>query len=384
MPALSYRRVTFSLLALAVLLGLLADALQHRHTRFNLLAFVRGPAGVQTRDDAALLSGWLEQVDNSWEVGKNHQRVRSAFRRVVSDARRATVSVKRGERQVALGTVVDPDGYILTKASEVVGDQPIVCQFYDRRSREAERIGVLPTLDLAMLKVDLDHLTPAHWSDLQQPPAVGSLLATSDLSVEPLAVGVVSLAPVQIANDGVLGIQLSDTRSGPRVNLVIEPSAAAEAGIQHGDLVLQVDERTVSTSEQLVSTIQQRLPGDQVALRVRRGDSELTVNATLGRRTELDQENSDFQSFLGGQLSFRRTGFSSVLQHDTFLLPEHCGGPVCDLDGRVVGINIARAERIASYALPASVIVPWLDDLKAGKYQSLTIGHQLTSTSATQ
>ena len=30
-------------------------------------------------------------------------------------------------------------------------------------------------------------------------------------------------------------------------------------------------------------------------------------------------------------------------------------------DGRVVGINIARAERIASYALPAKEIQPWIE-----------------------
>ena len=75
----------------------------------------------------------------------------------------------------------------------------------------------------------------------------------------------------------------------------------------------------------------------------------------------VDIENSDFQSFLGGDLSVRRTGFPTVLQHDTFLLPQHCGGPIVDLDGRVVGINIARAERIASYALPAKEIQPWIE-----------------------
>src|SRR5690606_15227199 len=73
------------------------------------------------------------------------------------------------------------------------------------------------------------------------------------------------------------------------------------------------------------------------------------------------------------QLSFRRTGFESVLQHDTFLLPEHCGGPLCDLDGHVVGINIARAERIASYALPAAAILPWIDELKSGRSDSLIV-----------
>jgi DNA repair exonuclease SbcCD ATPase subunit len=38
------------------------------------------------------------------------------------------------------------------------------------------------------------------------------------------------------------------------------------------------------------------------------------------------------------------------------LAPEECGGPLVDLDGRVVGINISRAGRVNSYALPVSLV----------------------------
>jgi serine protease Do len=61
---------------------------------------------------------------------------------------------------------------------------------------------------------------------------------------------------------------------------------------------------------------------------------------------------------LGGPLSRRRAGFPSVLQHDSVLRPRDCGGPIVDLDGNVVGVNIARASRVASYALPVSVVRP--------------------------
>ena len=141
--------------------------------------------------------------------------------------------------------------------------------------------------------------------------------------------------------------------------------------------------QAVTSSDQLIGMISQHLPGDAVSLLVRRGDDRLTFEAKLGRRADLDQENSDFQSFLGGELSFRRSGFSSVLQHDTFLLPEHCGGPLCDLEGRVVGINIARAERIASYALPAATIIPWVEQMKAGQHESLAVGQSRSGRVAT-
>ena len=74
-----------------------------------------------------------------------------------------------------------------------------------------------------------------------------------------------------------------------------------------------------------------------------------------------------FQEDIGGRLSKRRTGFPLALQHDTVLQPNQCGGPLVDLDGQVVGINIARASRVASYALPAAVVKPVLEKLKSGE-----------------
>ena len=70
------------------------------------------------------------------------------------------------------------------------------------------------------------------------------------------------------------------------------------------------------------------------------------------------------QQNLGGPLSSRRSGFQSVLQHDTVLRPEQCGGPILNTKGQAIGINIARATRVASYALPASVIVEVIDEMK--------------------
>ena len=70
---------------------------------------------------------------------------------------------------------------------------------------------------------------------------------------------------------------------------------------------------------------------------------------------------------MGGELSGRRTGFPAVLQTDMVVEPKDCGGPVVDLDGKVLGINIARAGRVETWILPSENIRPLLDDLKAGK-----------------
>src|SRR5438034_10391905 len=70
---------------------------------------------------------------------------------------------------------------------------------------------------------------------------------------------------------------------------------------------------------------------------------------------------------MGSALSSRRNGYPSILQHDSVVKPTDCGGPIVDLDGKVIGINICRAGRVESWAVPAEAIQPLLFDLMAGK-----------------
>ena len=60
--------------------------------------------------------------------------------------------------------------------------------------------------------------------------------------------------------------------------------------------------------------------------------------------------------------------FPTILQHDSVLAATDCGGPILYLEGRVVGINICRAGRVETYAVPAEVIQPllrtWMNEQK--------------------
>ena len=67
---------------------------------------------------------------------------------------------------------------------------------------------------------------------------------------------------------------------------------------------------------------------------------------------------SENDSRVNGPRNARLSGFDRVIQHDTVLDPDECGGPVLDTSGRVLGLNIARAGRVVTYSLPASLVVP--------------------------
>ena len=61
-------------------------------------------------------------------------------------------------------------------------------------------------------------------------------------------------------------------------------SAAAKAGLRHGDIILAVDQVAVDRRHSLTGLIAARKPGDTVRVRIKRGDSERTVGVKLGSR----------------------------------------------------------------------------------------------------
>lgn len=291
--------------------------------------------------------------------------VRAAFRTAVSESTAATVEVRSGGKRVALGGVVGADGWVLTKATQL--NEPVSCRLQDGRELDARIVGIDRAFDLAMLKLDakgLPVLTLLREDDAE----VGEWVATVSTGRDPMAVGVVSVATRPIRQQrGWLGIQLDMNTTDPRVTLVYEDSGAAAAGVQVNDLVTAVNEIPTPTRERLINTIKDYSPGDAIELEIRRNGKKLSLHGVLTARVAgMPMDRRDFQNSLGSQLSERRFGFPGAFQHDTVLKPRDCGGPLVDLDGRVVGFNIARSGRTESYAIPASAIVPRLYDLMSG------------------
>ena len=102
----------------------------------------------------------------------------------------------------------------------------------------------------------------------------------------------------------------------------------------------------------------------RTGLRFARESTEL--KATLQKRPTGDNRG-ELQNNMGSQLSARRSGYPMILTHDSVVKPADCGGPLVDLDGNVIGINISRAGRTESWVIPTEVIRELLADLKSGK-----------------
>jgi serine protease Do len=303
-----------------------------------------------------------------------------AFREVAARAGRSTVRVRCDGRDVALGTVASADGWILTKASLLTGTPAV--RLADGRELEARVVGVHEAHDVALLKVDAAGLRPVRWRPSKEVP-VGYWAVSAGPDGRPVAVGVVSVGTRDLPRGkgeyqpppggGFLGISLDPAEREVKVSQVVPGGGAAKAGLHVNDTILAVSGKAVRDGEALLRLLGSLRPGDEVELRVKRGERELRLRARLGKRPP---DRGEFQNSLGSELSKRRTGFPTVLQHDSVIRPRDCGGPVVDLDGRAIGLNICRAGRTESYAVPTEVLLRLLPEMQAGRYPPRRAGRQ--------
>ena len=69
------------------------------------------------------------------------------------------------------------------------------------------------------------------------------------------------------------------------VEKVVKDSAAEQAGIQSGDLILKLEDKTISSGEALSAAIGAYKPGDKATLTIQRDGQEMTVEVTFGEYT---------------------------------------------------------------------------------------------------
>lgn len=322
------------------------------------------------------------------EFLRNGPEMFKAFRPVIAKSSEATVRVLADSKPVAYGTVVEADGLILTKWDEIRGARRVVCRTHDGKELLAKVIGVEKDYDLAMLKVDASDLPTVQWEDIKK-ATVGRWVASVGTGDDPLAVGVISVAKRKLVpgdqpaknvnvNAGYMGVSLADADMGAKIvgfgsgigngkkKGGAEKTPAEKAGLKIDDIVYEAAGRKVGNAETLIGIVGRMKAGDEVLLKVMRGEEELEITIKLGKRPVDLGVNP--QEVMGTKLSNRRGGFPFILQHDSGLDPRDCGGPLVDIDGKTVGINITRAGRTETYAIPADEIQALMPKFKNGDF----------------
>ncbi len=322
------------------------------------------------------------QGKRSSKYEKGHRRVLSEFRPVVKAARESTVAVYADGESAALATIVTADGYALTKLSAVKkGD--LECEFSDGATVKAKVVDKLKDYDLALIKLEAKDLKPVEFTSEDDLP-VGTVLTAAGTDEDPVAVGVVSVLTRSLDSrqKGFLGVRMDAGEGGVKVTMVSEGTAAAKAGLKVDDVITTVDGKAVATPADLTGLIVHKKPGEEVNLTYRRGNDDKGVIVTLGSRADAGsdtpgglnedqirrmQRRADQTANMGMTTFDPADNLPKALQNDLAIAADQCGGPVVDLDGHVVGINISRTERTKTFAIPGSTVRTILKNVAEGK-----------------
>ena len=291
-----------------------------------------------------------------------------ALQPVTSKAASSVVAVEVNGKVVALGTVVSDSGHILTKNTETLEGEV-------SRPGASGRVGLkliqrFPKRDLALYQGAPEGLEPVRWASKKKSP-IGTLLTSPDPDGEPLGIGLVSVLPRALGEIGFLGIQAGEGEGGVVIVRIVNGSPAEEAGLRADDVITHVDGEALQDPFAFGSKIRTYRAGDKVEFTYRRGEEEEKIGVKLASRPE-EQSSDRFRRMneMSGPLSDRLSGFPLALQHDIPLDPSVCGGPLLDLQGRCVGINVSRAGRVKTFAVPTTDIRKLLssvDELNASK-----------------
>jgi serine protease Do len=285
-----------------------------------------------------------------------------AFRGLPEHLRSNVVEVHGANgRPSAVGTIVDPDGWILTVASLLPAEPK--CRLPDEQVVPATVVGVNPDFDVALLKVGAANLRGVEWAGAET--TAGTILAApsaSPTTARPFfGVGIVSVAtrdlpgpyPKQRAHQqfkaqppGVFG---TPTAVGLRIDRL--DVISADSGIRVGDILVSMGETSIRTQDDVAASVAGLRPGDSVMMRVLRGEESLEFSVVLGAAL--------------GIWSKPYGALPTLFEHDMLLLPSQCGGPVVNLDGKAVGITVYRGK-YGCLAIPASCLERLLPELRSG------------------
>lgn len=298
-------------------------------------------------------------------VDRQAEEFNQALAPALADAAKSTVRLWAGSRRLAYGTVVGDGTKILTKWSEIArAPGKLRAEAAGTDLRTVSIAGVYQGEDLAVLKVEGKPLTPVRWS--KATPKLGGFLAAPQPDGRPAGFGVVSVLERNLrdTDQAFIGVGGVPGFEGPGVKVaeVTPESGAANAGIRVGDVILKVGDRNVSGVLELRNALNGVAPGGKVRLLVDAGGAKKDVEVTLGNRPAMPQfSGSRLQQMerMGGPISAVRSSFTRVVQTDLRLQPNQVGGPVVNLQGEVVGITMARADRTRSFVMPGGAV----DDL---------------------
>jgi len=257
-------------------------------------------------------------------------------------------STKSEDRELSIvGTRIKTTPFIISKSS-MVAENPMA------ENEELKIVARDTENDLILLRASHENADGVDINrQANSAPKIGSFLITpeSDGAGWVSVVGAKSFASGRKKRRGFLGVMPATYKDdgGALLETVTKNGSAQKAGLKVGDVITKLNETTIANQADLRKFLATVESGSDIVVVFTRDDEELT------KTMELKESNNNHIAN-NVDKSIRRDGFSKIIPHDADLSPTECGGPVFDLNGNFVGLNIARHSRVRSYFVPPAIV----------------------------
>lgn len=271
---------------------------------------------------------------------------------------------------ICYATVIHASGQMLTKAS-MIEERTDLSVRIEETTYPLQVRATDDQYDVALVRALAPGLTGLSW-EIEE-PEVGQLLVTPGQTG--LIAGIVTQPLRKVPKKGyelnqekdrptaTLGVTYLSGTELPTVETVRIGSPADRVGILEGDEIVRFEGQRLADLDQFIRLLSQKSPGEKIALLLKRGENEIKVEPILdlpssNLRERFDEKAVRRDSALiglsanGGSLSERKADFPLAIFHDQQLNAKLVGTPLVNLEGKVVGLNIARALRTRSLAIP--------------------------------
>ena len=273
------------------------------------------------------------------------------------------MQIKEDNRLVCHGIAV-ADDMVLSKASKVAREtrKPRIFTGDNRDLGYAKVVAIDPDLDLALLKVD-KHLTPQlQWAET--PDEAGRIMIFPRSNGQSPSMGIVQRDEDQIELDSYdrpfIGIGFEPARNQPglRVTRVVESSSAQHAELRPQDIIVKINDTDITNRSILREAISDCDVGDVLDIVVLRKDEKIRVPLRIGIRP-----SGTIPSNTSTGTNRLTSGYGEVILNDVTMHPYEVGMPAVDLNGKAVGMVIARRGRTATIVLPGERVLLAVDQL---------------------
>ena len=260
------------------------------------------------------------------------------------------------------GTIINSEGYIVAKASELLSKENLSCEQYNGVISAATVVGINTSNDLAVLKIPSKNLIAINIPK-KVDTSVGKLIGSASFKKDIKYSGVISASVRQvlpaIASQGFLGASVTFSN---KILVLYDNGAAKLAGLKRGDIIIKLDGTKIESSSDRISFLATTQVNQKVKVTFLREGEEKEVEVTLLKENEKRIRNRHIGYDL--DTSDRKYDFTQVFTHDMPIEIYETGTPVVDVNGDVIGINIAKENRTSSFAIPLNVVLKTVKDIK--------------------